>query len=114
MTGERSTLENRLQYVRSNNDLKGVIIACGILILFILFWYHALFQINLTKTNWFDIIATFVSLEFLYTGLFITSHDAMHGAVCYQVSFGCIFSVTRDHLFCIIRISRKFYSSIDN
>jgi beta-carotene ketolase (CrtW type) len=82
MTSERSTLES----IPRKNDLKGILIACGIMILFSLFWYHALFQINLTKSNWLDIIGTFSSLEFLYTGLFITSHDAMHGAVCYRVS----------------------------
>ncbi|CAF3713793.1 unnamed protein product [Adineta steineri] len=66
------------------NDFKGVTIACGIFILFSIFWYHALFQINITKSNWFDVIGTFICLEFLYTGLFITCHDAMHGAVCFR------------------------------
>jgi fatty acid desaturase len=86
MTG-KSTMENRHQYVSPTSDLKGVTIACVIFILFILFWYHALFQINLFKTNWLDIIGTFCILEFLYTGLFITCHDAMHGAVSFRVSF---------------------------
>jgi fatty acid desaturase len=63
-----------------------VIIAFGILILFISFWYHALFQINFTKTYWFDIMGTFFILEFLYTGLFIICHDAIHGSISYRVS----------------------------
>lgn len=73
-------------YTPPKDNSKGLIIACGILILFSLFWYHALFQIDLTKTYWFDIIGTFVILEFLYTGLFITCHDAMHGSISYRVS----------------------------
>jgi fatty acid desaturase len=86
MESKLSTLDKQLQYTPPKNDLKGVIIACGIFILFILFWYHALFQIDLTKTYWFDIIGTFFILEFLYTGLFITCHDAIHGAVSNRVS----------------------------
>ena len=86
MQGQKSTLENKIQYISPKSDLKGITIACGIFFLFILFWYHALFQINLTKTNWLDIIGTFFCLEFLYTGLFITCHDAMHGAVSFRVS----------------------------
>jgi hypothetical protein len=86
MTDEMSTVENRLQYIPPKNDFKGVTIAFGIFSLFIFFWYHALFQINLTKTYWFDIIGTFFILEFLYTGLFITCHDSMHGSVSYHVS----------------------------
>jgi fatty acid desaturase len=80
------TAENRMQYTPPKSDLKGVTIACGIMILFSVFWYHALFQIDLRKTHWFDLIGTFFILEFLYTGLFITCHDAMHGAVSFRVS----------------------------
>ncbi len=79
------TSENRMQYTPPKSDLKCVTIACGIMILFSTFWYHALFQIDLKESHWFDLIATFIILEFLYTGLFITSHDAMHGAVSYRV-----------------------------
>lgn len=86
MIGEVSAPETRLQYSPPKNDFKGVIIALGIVVLFGLFWYHALFQINLTGTHWFDIIGTFFILEFLYTGLFITCHDAMHGSVSFRVS----------------------------
>lgn len=31
-----------------------------------------------------DIAATFMALEFLSTGLFITTHDAMHGCIAYK------------------------------
>ena len=80
------TSENRTQYIPPKSDIKGLMIACVIMILFSIFWYHALFQIDLTKSNWFDLIGTFVILEFLYTGLFITCHDAIHGAVSFRVS----------------------------
>jgi beta-carotene ketolase (CrtW type) len=90
--------EKMSQYSPPRSDLKGLLIACGIFILFFLFWYHALFQIDLRKTPWFDIIGTFLILEFLYTGLFITCHDAMHGAVSYHVSSKVITS----HYFSIV------------
>ncbi|CAF0997344.1 unnamed protein product [Adineta ricciae] len=63
------------------SELKGLKVAGSIIVLFVLVWYHALFQIDLRKATWFDIVGTFCCLEFLYTGLFITSHDAMHGTV---------------------------------
>jgi fatty acid desaturase len=87
MESEISILDKQLQYIPPKSDVKGLIIACGIFILFSLFWYHALFQIDLMKAYWFDIIGTFFILEFLYTGLFITCHDAIHGLVCHRVSF---------------------------
>lgn len=82
-----STLETSRVYTPPKNDLKGISIAIGIIILFEICWYHAVFQIDLGKTHWFDVIGTFVVLEFLYTGLFITCHDAIHGAISVHVSF---------------------------
>ena len=81
-----SSGESSRAYTPPKNDLKGISIAVGIMLLFGIFWYHALFQIQLGKTHWFDVIGTFVVLEFLYTGLFITCHDAIHGAVSFHVS----------------------------
>ncbi|CAF2611123.1 unnamed protein product [Rotaria sp. Silwood2] len=76
------------EYIPPKNDQQGLCIALTIFILFVIFWYHALFQINLMdiehRSPWWDIIGTFLILEFLYTGLFITCHDAMHGAIIYQ------------------------------
>ena len=80
-------LDNKFRYSPPKSDIKSLTIALTIFISFILFWHHALFEINFAKNNWFDIIGTFFILEFLYTGLFITCHDAMHGTVCYRVSF---------------------------
>jgi hypothetical protein len=31
---------------------------------------------------WWDVLLTFAAVEFASTALFITAHDAMHGAVC--------------------------------
>lgn len=81
-----STLEKSIVYTPPKSDIKGISIAIGILILFEIFWYHAIFQIDLGKTHWFDVIGTFIILEFLYTGLFITCHDAIHGAISVNVS----------------------------
>lgn len=86
-----STLEKSIVYTPPKSDIKGISIAIGILILFEIFWYHAIFQIDLGKTHWFDVIGTFIILEFLYTGLFITCHDAIHGAISVNVS-GKIYS----------------------
>ncbi|CAF4002171.1 unnamed protein product [Rotaria sordida] len=77
-------VENKLQYIPPKIDFKGLIIAFIIFILFIGFWYHALFQIKFTKTSYLDITGTFFILEFLYTGLFITCHDAMHGTITHR------------------------------
>ena len=83
--GEK-TSDDKLRYSPPKSDLKSVVIACTILTLFFSCWYHALFQIDLEKSAWWDIVVTFILLEFLYTGVFITSHDAMHGAVAPRVS----------------------------
>lgn len=80
-----------MEYKSPKDCFKGLIIAFLIIISFILCWYHALFQINVTKASCFDIIATFFLLEFLYTGLFITAHDAMHGAISNHVSISINF-----------------------
>lgn len=85
---QSSTLIN--QYTPPRSDRQGLCTAVTILTLFVFVWYHALFQINLIdkkqRSPWWDILGTFFILEFLYTGLFITCHDAMHGTVSYRVS----------------------------
>lgn len=58
---------------------------------------HALFSVRLpspalgkapagsastTLSPWWDALLTFAAVEFASTALFITAHDAMHGAVC--------------------------------
>jgi beta-carotene/zeaxanthin 4-ketolase len=57
-------------------------IAIGLLI--ILLWGGGLFlflQIDLNTVSWVVVIAAVLIQTFLYTGLFITAHDAMHGVV---------------------------------
>lgn len=86
MKVESSTSSEKFQYFPENNNTKGITIASTIIISYVLCWYHALFQIDLTQTAWWDIALTFIFMEFLYTGLFITCHDAMHGAISPRVS----------------------------
>jgi hypothetical protein len=85
MMSVADTVDDKLPNIESKNSLKGVFIAGTIIILFVSCWYHALFRVDLTQTTWWNIIGTFHLLEFLYTGLFITCHDAMHGAICHRV-----------------------------
>jgi len=60
--------------------MKGIIIALTI----ILFWFAHLFYLLFHRAVLFDDIGTYLHIvlqAFLYTGLFITAHDAMHGTV---------------------------------
>lgn len=71
----------RLQSVnKETHAAQGVLIA----IIIILLWVSStvtLFTLNLYKLQFFWIPITIVWQTFLYTGLFITAHDSMHGAV---------------------------------
>nr|AEM45622.1 beta-carotene ketolase [Coelastrella oocystiformis] len=74
-------------YRPPHNDAKGVSIAVGLIVAWCLLFYHGCWQIKLTGTQrswWIDIAGTFLMLEFVNTGLFITTHDAMHGTICYR------------------------------
>jgi beta-carotene ketolase (CrtW type) len=60
-------------------DPKGVIIALGVIFL----WFASLVLLLLTELNWSNPL-TYIGIlvqTHLYTGLFITAHDAMHGIV---------------------------------
>ncbi|CAF1188558.1 unnamed protein product [Didymodactylos carnosus] len=87
---ESESKKSHTRYIPPSSNVNGICIALTIFLLWCFFWYHAVFQINLSKTHksnrshWFDVIFTFVILEFLYTGLFITCHDAMHGCIVYR------------------------------
>ena len=76
----------KIHYTPPKNDTKGITIASSILLLFILCWHHALFRIDFNTASWLNIVTTFIAFEFLYTGLFITCHDAMHGVISPRVS----------------------------
>ena len=74
------------------NDAKGIAIACGLIAAWAVLFYHGCWQIKLTnapdgssrRSSWLDIVATFLLLEFVNAGLFITTHDAMHGTICFR------------------------------
>ncbi|GIL59465.1 hypothetical protein Vafri_14109 [Volvox africanus] len=73
-------------YRPPRSDWPGILVACGVLGCWAAIFIHALWFIKLPWTSeepssWCHIVAVFFSLEFLYTGLFITTHDAMHGAI---------------------------------
>jgi beta-carotene ketolase (CrtW type) len=68
--------------------------ACVILSLWALAFYYAHFCVRLGPTTagtsatatasspWWVVALTFAALTHLYAGLFVTAHDAIHGAVC--------------------------------
>eukprot|EP00877_Chromochloris_zofingiensis_P008515 jgi/Chrzof1/3917/Cz13g13100.t1_BKT1[v5.2] len=82
--GTVSKPQAALKYRPPRSDWKGVSIACTVITLWTAVFYHGCWQIKLTgpdKSAWWDVVATFLALEFLNTGLFITTHDAMHGTI---------------------------------
>jgi beta-carotene/zeaxanthin 4-ketolase len=66
---------------RHTNDARSLTIATGIVTSWSCVLHHALTAVSLTSPS-LDAFATFAALEFLYTGVFITGHDAVHGSVC--------------------------------
>jgi beta-carotene ketolase (CrtW type) len=74
-------------YHPPRSDWQGIAVALTVICTWALVYYHGVFQIELTgpqRSSWLDIGITFALLEFLYTGLFITTHDAMHGTIAYR------------------------------
>lgn len=60
--------------------MKGILIALTIIAL----WFAHIYYLLFNRAVLFDDIGTYLHIAFqafLYTGLFITSHDAMHGTV---------------------------------
>lgn len=72
--------------------MKGIAIACSLIAAWAVLFFHGCWQIKLTdapdgssrRSSWLDIVATFFLLEFVNTGLFITTHDSMHGTICFR------------------------------
>ena len=62
-------------------EIASLSIALFIASAFVVTWYYALFRVRFGVTAWWQVLLTWLLLEFLYTGLFITTHDAMHGSV---------------------------------
>ncbi|MBD1909371.1 fatty acid desaturase [Leptolyngbya sp. FACHB-8] len=61
-------------------SVKGLLVACTILTLWLVSLLFLL-SIDVSKTSVWIVGLAFVWQVFLYTGLFITAHDAMHGVV---------------------------------
>jgi beta-carotene ketolase (CrtW type) len=70
------------QPIKSNtaSTLKGIFIATGIIGIWAIS-LTLLLLLNISKTHLFFVLAGIFWQTFLYTGLFITAHDAMHGVV---------------------------------
>ncbi|KAF6265770.1 beta-carotene ketolase [Scenedesmus sp. NREL 46B-D3] len=67
------------KYRPPRNDAKGVAIACSVIAAWAVLFYHGCFQVVLTpgpeRSHWLDIVATFLLLEFVNTGLNRTLND---------------------------------------
>ncbi|PNW83930.1 hypothetical protein CHLRE_04g215000v5 [Chlamydomonas reinhardtii] len=87
---DKRTLRERVHLYRPpRSDLGGIAVAVTVIALWATLFVYGLWFVKLpwalkvgeTATSWATIAAVFFSLEFLYTGLFITTHDAMHGTI---------------------------------
>jgi len=70
----------KLHVQKSESTNRGIIVAfiiIGIWAISLVF----LFSLNISKVNLLWLLPLILWQTFLYTGLFITAHDAMHGAV---------------------------------
>ncbi|PNH01868.1 Beta-carotene ketolase [Tetrabaena socialis] len=73
----------------ANALTQGIAVALAVIGCWAALFLHALFFMTMPwsappgarAASWPHITAVFFSLEFLYTGLFITTHDAMHGTI---------------------------------
>ncbi|KAI8472112.1 MAG: beta-carotene ketolase/oxygenase [Monoraphidium minutum] len=77
----------KMLYRPPRNDAMGLAVAAAVLGLWGLLFRHAMFGVTLEgpgRSPWWDIAGTFFALEFASAGLFITTHDAMHGTICYR------------------------------
>jgi hypothetical protein len=86
--GDYRTQKDKVHLYRPpRSDWPGILVACAVIGVWTALFIHALWFVKLpwtttaNPTSWPHIIAVFFSLEFLYTGLFITTHDAMHGTI---------------------------------
>lgn len=73
-------MHNHSGTIGTSLNSKGIFIACGIIVA----WFLLLFYLLAAYTiNWYSPLTyLFVLLQtHLYTGLFITAHDAMHGTI---------------------------------
>ncbi|KAG2432679.1 hypothetical protein HYH02_006664 [Chlamydomonas schloesseri] len=87
---DQRTLRDRVHLYRPpRSDLAGIAVASAVIVAWATLFVYGLWFVKLpwalkvgeTATSWPVIVSVFFSLEFLYTGLFITTHDAMHGTI---------------------------------
>jgi len=78
------SIQAPLQQTKTTAILKSESTNRGIIVAFIIIEYISLvflFSLNISKVNLLWLLPLILWQTFLYTGLFITAHDAMHGAV---------------------------------
>lgn len=84
---EKIEQDPKFAYAPPTSDVKGISISLGLIATFAFTFYHALFGIDLGDTSLGNVahcVCVWGLLEFLFTGLFITTHDAMHGTIAYK------------------------------
>lgn len=83
MSSSQETLAASLRPIRSTcsaTAFQGLFIACGILTVWAVS-LAVLLSVSAAKLNPIEVVFAMLWQTFLYTGLFITAHDAMHGVV---------------------------------
>ncbi|GBF87321.1 beta-carotene ketolase [Raphidocelis subcapitata] len=81
------TAQFKALYTPPRNDAAGLAAAAAVIGGWALLFSHAMWGVVLAgpgRSPWWDVVGTFFALEFASAGLFITTHDAMHGTVCYR------------------------------
>lgn len=86
---KRALTDRKHLYRPPKSDAGGIAVALAVIGCWAALFIHGLWFIKLPfnvasgekPSSWLHIAAVFFSLEFLYTGLFITTHDAMHGTI---------------------------------
>lgn len=83
----------------------GILIACAIILLWISHLIYILNFIDIDLTNPFFYLHIFIQ-AYLYTGLFITGHDAMHGTVSSNKKVNKLIGITSTFLFAGLSYNR--------
>lgn len=83
----------------------GILIACAIILLWFSHLIYILNFIDIDLTNPFFYLHIFIQ-AYLYTGLFITGHDAMHGTVSSNKKVNKLIGITSTFLFAGLSYNR--------
>ena len=112
-----SVLPKKLILIKDKLSIQGLLIA----ILIIGLWFTSLFFLltaDISKLSILEIFPAMIWQTFLYTGLFITAHDAMHGVVFPQNlkinNFIGSLAVTLYALFSYQKLLKKHWLHHDN